>query len=370
MKLVFTSYISSPEYNDPPVWLKRIKAWTGILESLSLQHTVTSIERISYEGLFEQNGVQYYFTRLNKKVVYFPWHIHRYIKQLRPDVVFVNGFVFPWQIIQLRWKLGKQVKIVVINHAEKPSGGRRKFLQQLADKYVDKYFFTSAEMGAEWVQQEIISNESKIEEVMEASSFFYIMDKEIARKKTEVTGDPFFLWVGRLDANKDPLTVIRAFGEFVKYQPTAKLYMIYHTDELKEEITSLCEKETNLQKAVKLVGKVLHDEMQYWYSSADFIISGSHYEGSGVAVCEAMSCGCIPVLTNIQSFRKMTGPGKCGLLYEPGNDKELLAALLQTRSMDWEKEREKVLRQFNEELSFTAIAEKINQVIGSLGKEK
>ena len=111
--------------------------------------------------------------------------------------------------------------------------------------------------------------------------------------------------------------------------------------------------------------------MQYWYSSADFIISASHYEGSGVAVCEAMSCGCIPILTNIQSFRKMTGPGpqgsvsKCGLLYEPGDDEGLLKILLQTDTLNMEEERNKVLQQFNTELSFEAIAKKINAIINT-----
>jgi len=366
MKLVFTSYGSSSEYNKPEAWLKRINGWIGILEKLAQDNTVIGIERINYNGAYEQNGVQYYFIRLKKKVVRFPWRMHRFIKRLQPDIVFINGFIFPLQIIQLRWKLGKGIKIIVMNHAEKPYAGFRKLLQRQADRCVHTYLFTSKEMGAEWVQRGIISNENKITEVMEASSFFYVMEREKARAKTGITGDIVFLWVGRLDANKDPLTVIRAFGEFLKQQPSAKLYMIYHTEELISEIMRYCEKDADLQKAIKLVGKVLHDDMQYWYNSVDFIISGSHYEGSGVAVCEAMSCGCIPVLTNIQSFRKMTGPGKCGLLYEPGNDKDLLAALLKTRELDIETERARVSQQFKDELSFEAIAKKINQVITSL----
>ena len=119
-------------------------------------------------------------------------------------------------------------------------------------------------------------------------------------------------------------------------------------------------------KSDQLVGKVPHHQLQSWYNSAIFIISGSHYEGSGIAVCEAMSCGCIPVVTNIMSFRKMTGPGKCGFIYEPGNEQELLEVLLQTRELDIEKERTKVLAQFKAELSFEAIAGKIDRVITTL----
>ena len=118
MKLVFTSYNGSPGYDKPEAWLKRINGWIGILEKLAGTNIVIDIERINYEGKFQQKGVQYYFTRVKKKTIRFPWRMHRLIKRLEPDIVFVNGFIFPLQIIQLRWKLGKKAKIIVINHAE------------------------------------------------------------------------------------------------------------------------------------------------------------------------------------------------------------------------------------------------------------
>lgn len=365
MKIVSTSYTNTAEFNDPEAWLERISFFTGILQELAKEHKVESIEQINYSGMLERKGVKYHFLNFGEPVLYFPGRLHGHIKKLKPDIVFVNGFIFPLQTIQLKLKLGKRVKIIVINHAEKPASGFRKFLQQQADCFVHNYFFTSKEMGAEWVLQGIIANEQKITEVMEASSFFSVMDKEKAFAVTGAGGSPVFLWVGRLDVNKDPLTVIKAFAVFIKQQPAAKLYMIYHTEELKQEIMNVCEKDNDLKKAVMLVGKVPHDEMQYWYNSADFIISASHYEGSGVAVCEAMGCGCVPLLTNIQSFRKMTGPGKCGFLYEAGNDEALLKILLQTGKLNMEEEKSKVLQQFNEELSFEAIAKKINKAINS-----
>lgn len=362
MKLVFTSYISTPEYDQPGTWLERIKAYTGILEGLSNSHTVIGIERINYKGEYEQNGVHYYFIQLKNKTVYFPWRLHRLVKKLRPDVVFINGFIFPLQVIQLRWMLGKKIKIIILHRAEKPSQGKRRMLQRIADRYIGAYLFASHEMGREWVNKGIIANEKKIFEVMEASSTFHVMDRKEAAAVTKVQGTPVYLWVGRLDANKDPVTVVKAFKEFLHYQPSACLYMIHQTDELLGEVKKL----SGEAKNIHWVGKVEHGNLQYWYNSADFIISGSHYEGSGVAVCEAMSCGCIPVITNIPSFRMMTSGGKCGLLYEAGNEKELLAALVKTCAMDVEKEKQKVIEKFQEELSFEAIAKKIENVIASL----
>ena len=77
-----------------------------------------------------------------------------------------------------------------------------------------------------------------------------------------------------------------------------------------------------------------------------------------------MSCGCIPIVTDIPSFRKMTEE-KCGFLYRPGDDFELLKLLCATKDMDINAERKKVLEQFTNELSFEAITKKIGQIISN-----
>jgi hypothetical protein len=59
----------------------------------------------------------------------------------------------------------------------------------------------------------------------------------------------------------------------------------------------------------------------------------------------------------------MSGGGRCGLIYKSGNHEELLSALLKTKELNIAKESEKVLEQFTKELSFEAIASKINLVI-------
>jgi len=366
MKILSTSYTNTPEFNDPGKWLERIIFYTGILEQLAKEHGVESIEQINYTGELKRNGILYHFLNYKKKKLYFPLNLHRYIKKIKPDIVFVNGLIFPLQVIQLRLKLGRAVKIIVLHRGEKPYSGIKGVLQNLADKMINAYFFTSAEFGKEWTQQGNISDEKKIHEVIQASSVFHPQEKTQARSKLNIDGSPVFLWVGRLDKNKDPLTVVKAFLQFLEFQPLAKLYMIYQTEELLNEVKVLIQHDNKSIEAIEPVGEVPHQQLQTWYNAADFIISGSHHEGSGIAVCEAMSCGCIPVLTDIISFRKMTGPGKCGLLYEPGNAAALLKILLQTIELEIEKEREKTLQHFKEELSFEAIAKKINTVINSL----
>jgi glycosyltransferase involved in cell wall biosynthesis len=139
--------------------------------------------------------------------------------------------------------------------------------------------------------------------------------------------------------------------------------LVFQDEKLLQGIESLVSSADWKSRSIVTVGKIAHQQLQPWYSSADFIISGSHYEGSGVAVAEAMSCGCIPIVTDIPSFRAMTGRGKCGFLYKPGDQGQLLELLIAAKGMDLEAERTKVLAQFKNELSFAAIAEKINHII-------
>jgi glycosyltransferase involved in cell wall biosynthesis len=365
MRIVCTSYINTSQFNSPLAWLKRIDFFTGVLEELAKYHEVHSIEQINFSGQLNRNNVTYHFVNYGKKTDYYPHRLHSYIQALKPDLVWVHGFIFPIQLIQLRWRFGSRLKIVVQNHAEKPFKGWKKVLQKITASYVNAFFFTANELGQEWMDKGVIRDRSKIHAVMEASSVFHPIDKTTAKSETGVHGNPVFLWVGRLDGNKDPVTVVQAFLDFNKKYPRSKLYMIHQTDELLNQVMSLLSDAEN-KNSVSLVGKKEHDELQAWYNSADFIISGSHYEGSGIAVCEGMSCGCIPIVTNIASFRKMTANGKYGLLYEPGNTEQLETVLHHAVRLDIDEERIKVLEQFKRELSFEAIARKIDYILKSI----
>jgi glycosyltransferase involved in cell wall biosynthesis len=133
----------------------------------------------------------------------------------------------PVQLIQLGLMLGKHPRIIVQNHAEKPfPGGIKKSLQKLADKYADAYLFASHDMGLEWVTAGNLKSPGKIHEVMEVSSVFFPIDRSEAESQTNVKDAPVFLWVGRLNDNKDPLNVVRAFLRFVPSSPWQKIFFI------------------------------------------------------------------------------------------------------------------------------------------------
>jgi glycosyltransferase involved in cell wall biosynthesis len=363
MNIIFLSYNYSADIRSPDEWIKKINFYTGWSEYLSQKHTVIRVDQINYTGNFNHNGIQYYCVDDGKKKNYIPRKLNRFVKSLDPDVVIVSSFRFPLQVIQLRFCLGKKVKIIIQHHAEKPFNGFKKLIQKYASSKADAFLFTSRETGAEWVKNSNLDKINKVHELPEVSSSFYPIERQSAIKITNVSGSPVFLWVGRLNTNKDPLTLIRAFLKFTILQPTAKLYMIYHTSELSLEIGALLSTGPE-NSPVILVGSKNHDELLHWFNSADFYISASHYEGSGTALCEGMSCGCVPIVSSIPSFRTIAG--NSGLYFEPGNANALFSLLKESIHLDLNDNKKIVLELFRNNLSFKAISDKFQKILESL----
>ena len=330
---------------------------------MSQSAEVIAIHHIDYKGSLSYNNVSYHFPKLRRWQLIFPITLNAFIRKLKPDAVIVHGLLFPWQVMMLRFQLPEEVAIIAQHHGEKPLRHIRRFFQLFTDRHIEAYLFASAALGLQWVRAGLIRNENRICEIMEASSPFFPIPKSDARKITGVIGEKVFLWVGRVNTNKDPITVVKAFITFAESNRDARLYMIFQRDDLLAELKSILSATAGTASFIHLVGAVDHGDLHYWYNSADYIVSGSHYEGSGIAVCEGMSCGCIPVLTNIPSFNTMTDHGKLGALYPPGSEGALLAALTKASTLDIQRERSKVLEWFRSELSFEAIANKIMTVI-------
>jgi glycosyltransferase involved in cell wall biosynthesis len=135
--------------------------------------------------------------------------------------------------------------------------------------------------------------------------------------------------------------------------------MIYGSAELLPAVKEEIDADHQLRNSVTLVGAVENKDLGNWYSAADFIVSASHHEGSGIAVIEAMSCGCIPIVTNIPSFQTMTDQGRCGFLYAPGDADALAEVMQNAASINIPAWREKVRTRFLTEFSFSALADKI-----------
>lgn len=366
IKLIDLNYHAHSNISSPEEVMELQKASIGFVEFIQEKLSIQLIKHLNYEGEKYVNDVKYVFFKSKNKFWHIPFKTHRYIQKQNPHIVLIQGLIFPLQLIALKIKLGKKVKMIVQNHGEKPFGGIKKFFQKVADHYIDIYLFTSVENANEWVEKKIIVNKEKCHELLEASTFFQMKDKLQCKLRLGFTGNQNFLWVGRLNIGKDPMTVINAFEKYIISCPEARLFMIYQTEELLTVIKRRLEENEQLNKAIILKGKVNHCELEGWFNAADYFISGSHKEGSGYALIEAMSCGCIPIVTNIPSFKKITNEGTFGFLFEPGDSQSLLKILLSLKNIDKETLSSSVVGHFNHNLSFKSIADDLYAICEKL----
>ncbi len=192
--------------------------------------------------------------------------------------------------------------------------------------------------------------------VMENSSHFKYKNRKAARLKTKIAGNPVFLWVGNLNQNKDPFTMLQAMQSVLKQIPHARLYMIYRFNDLEQEVRKMIDNNPILSQKVILLGAKERQDLGDFYNSADYIISASYKEGSGYALIEAMSCGVIPIVTQIPSFESLTHQGKIGCLYPPGDVEALKKEIFNILEKPISEESQKVVEHFEKCFSFEAIA--------------
>lgn len=306
------------------------------------------------------------FFRGKNRFFYLPLKLILYIRRQKHDLVMVHGFTFPFQTFALRVLMPKSTKLIVQHHAEKPFRHPvKRWFQKIAYSRADAYLFASKELAIPYLHNNIIKDQKKVYEVMEGSTLFRPHSKDEAKTKTGIKKEPLFLWVGRLDHNKDPLTVLKGFHQFKEAGHPFHLVMIYGSSELEAEIKKHIQ-ENQLHNEVTLLGMIEHAELENWYNAADYFVAASHYEGSGIALCEAMSCGCIPIVTGISSFVKMIENGNFGFLFEPGNSTQFFEKLVMAIQTNKTEMSEKIIAHFNRELSLSAIGHKIETIAASL----
>jgi len=368
IKIVDIVYHCHTALQSPARVLEKHHPTLGFTEFIKDRVDYTVVRHLDYEGSEMINGIRYAFFRRPNAAWRIPLKTHRYIKSIDPDIVLVHGFVFPLQVMALKMLLGRKCKIVLQHHAEQPVRSMRRLLQTIADRFTAIYLFSAHEIAMPWLADKVIKNADKVRVLMAASVPAGDKNKNCCKKQLGLEGCHNFLWVGRLNQNKDPLTVLRAFAQHVKRHPSARLYMVYQTADLLLQVQHLMNEE-RLHNNVILVGKLPHQELADWYHAVDYFISASHAEAAGYALLEAMSAGCIPIVSRIPSYKKIL-ENSPGYLFEPGNIAELAQLLNSLPERDDSKLSAEVKACFRYYLSFEKVASNMFDLFNQLYAEK
>jgi glycosyltransferase involved in cell wall biosynthesis len=338
--------------------------------------TVSVVQRFHTTASLERDGIRYEFVADKEP----PWlstkgapppFIEAIVKE-SADVIHVNGLIFPQLVASLRAKSGARTAIVVQHHGgEFPIRGsglvgmwqRQRWKGGLAA--ATAISFTAAEQAEPWRAAGVLANQRVIE-IIEAGTALREVGRERARTAIGAAGVPLILWVGRLTTNKDPLTVLDGLERALPALPDARVIMVFGDDTLIDSVDERVRGSALLSASVTLAGRVHHDEMPNYYGAADVFVSGSHSEGSGYALIEAMSAGLVPVVTNIPSFRAIAGD--VGARWAPGDAADFARVLVPVCSTSLDAQKSAAIERFNRVLSWDAIGARTVAAYGSLGR--
>ena len=112
---------------------------------------------------------------------------------------------------------------------------------------------------------------------------------------------------------------------------------------------------------MNLVGPVPRERIATYFSAADFFVVGSHHEGSGYALMEACACGAVPVVTDIPTFRLLTG-GAAGALWPTGDAAAFASALADVGVRDLQIERAQLADHFSRVLTWDAVGRRALEI--------
>lgn len=372
MRIVLVNYGHFASQGEPDEVLDRFHTLTGWAEALSAEGAeVGVIQGFRRDAVIERAGVRYEFVEGRFAPRLAPWRIprrlHSRVLRFEPEIVHLNGLLFPLQVRHLRFLMPRGCPLVAQHHAERPERSfATREIQRWGLEKVDAFFFNGRELARPWIAQGQIDPQQPIFEIPEGSTHFHRSSPETSRQKTGLDGDPICLWLANLNSNKDPLTVLEGFERLLDTQPRARLYMAFPQKELLAEVEARLGTDPRLSRAVCLLGALSRAQVEAHLNSSDFLLQGSHYEGSGYSVIEAMACGVVPVVTDIPAFRFLTGRASVGALWPVGRSDLLASSVSCLLERPLDELRHETRAYFERELSYPALARKALAAYGSL----
>ena len=291
-------------------------------------------------------------------------HVTESIDAFDPDAVHMNGVTLLQPLAAIGdWCQKRGRPLTVSYHGGAPR--RAPWLQRAQRRILQRcraVLFPSAAHAEVWISSGLL-REQQVIECMEVSSEFTPCDRASARARTGLIGSPVFVWNASLSRRKDPLTALKGFSLIRASWPDARLYMIYLSDEMLHDVEATIASSLSLRESVQLLGFIPPSAVQDFFNSADFLIQTSLSEIGSYSVLEAMSCGVIPIITDIPLFRRVTNNGQLGVLVPVGDYRLVAERVLQINRSSIERLSDDILSFFTRSLSYEAIAKTYEVVL-------
>jgi len=370
MHVVQISFFVDPERRPPSRLLEDWFALADVAQAVASAGAKVTVVQASMEtGRIERSGVTYHFVAPDRKrrLLTTTVRFRALLHDLSADVYHVHGLGFAQEVMGLR-DLSPRVPILLQDHADRLPRVWKRGAWRRAFAAAAGLSFCARAQAEPFQRAGLLGRDVPVFEIPESTSSFMPGDQARARAATGLRGNPAVLWVGHLNRNKDPLTVLDGIGQTARELPDLQLWCCYGSAPLLPAVRNRIERDPELLNRVHLLGRVPHDRIELLMQAADLFVLGSHREGSSFSLIEALATGLTPVAADIPSVRVLSDNGTIGRLWQPGNSAALVEALRVAAAGLGPTERTRVRSDFEARLSSTAIGRRFVAAYGRLAR--
>ena len=168
------------------------------------------------------------------------------------------------------------------------------------------------------------------------------IDREVARQRlqaqfalppdTKLVG-----MVGRLAAQKDYPTLIRAAARVLSVYPNVRFLVVGDhttTEDFRQHYRVLVQLVAQLRIEPSVIFAGFRDDVAHVVSALDISVLATHFEGFGLVLVEAMAQGTPVIATAVGGITEIIADEETGLLHEHADDADLAAKILTLLSND------------------------------------
>lgn len=303
-------------------------------------------ELVSHLAAIDKDG--HYFILRRKKDDLFPADRQIIVKNYRfPGYAALRMFcIIPWKLRKLKadvviepahfgpFNLPSRMKRVTVIHDLTPilMPQFHRFHSQLLQKLFLKKILKRASLivtNSKSTSRDVVSyypaSKIKIVDIYLGRDEKIIRMEDTAGIEEYTEGKPYFLFTGTIEPRKNLKCLLEAFKIYKETSGAEHLLLIVGQKGWKSNAFYKQLEAHPYSDDIILTGYVDRDIMPALYSHASAFIFPSHYEGFGLPVVEALSCGAPSILSETSSLPEVGG--EASLYFKP-DDPQGLAELM------------------------------------------
>lgn len=176
--------------------------------------------------------------------------------------------------------------------------------------------------------------------------------------------EPFIVYVSRIEhPGKNHLNLIKAFEMFKKRHPTPHKLVLAGPDWTGAEIVHSYARQSHYRESIQFLGAIPKEDIVKLYSTCDFMVFPSLFEGFGFPLLEAMACEAPVICSKTTSLGELAQ--NFAPTFDPTDPKAICSAMISILEDSYRDARVKKAKDYALTFNWSTTAQQVLKVYAS-----